>query len=361
MKSKKLCAAVLAAALSFSVAAGITNTEAASRAEMAKRPINQKGSNFKYWNQESKAFKELTSYVKDVTDKKSPNFIPEKDRIAVFDLDGTLICETTPSYFEWMMHIQRALYDPNYTPSAQDKADAEQVLEAVRSIGVPVPTSNQAKAQASVFSGMTLDEFDNYVKDFMETPAEGLTNLKRGESFYLPMIEVVSYLNANKFKVFVVSGSDRQAVRVLCDGIMPVDSDNIIGTDVQYFAAEQGDTDGLKYIYDKKDKVIRGQFIIKDLQMNKVSNIAREIGKQPVLAFGNSGSDSSMMNYAIYNNKYKALAFGIICDDRVRELGNPKTADKMKATCDKYGYITVSMRDDWKTIYGDNVKRSNPD
>lgn len=358
LSKKKLCAAVLAAVLSVGVAVGMPDTEAATRAEMGKIVVNRQGSNFIYWNEDSNSFKQLTSYVRDVTNPMSKNFIPVKDRIAVFDFDGTLLCETTPSYFEWMMHLKRALHDPNYTPSAQDREDALQVQKAVESIGVPVPTSNQAQAQASVFSGMDLDEFDNYVKDFMETPAEGLTNLKRGESFYLPMVEVVSYLTSNRFKVFVVSGSDRQAVRVICEDVLPVDSDNIIGTDIKYLAAEQGDTDGLKYTYEKKDKVIRGKFVMKDLQMNKVSNIMREIGKQPVLAFGNSTSDASMLNHAIYNNKYRAMAFGVICDDQVRELGNPKTAEKMTKACEKYGWVTISMRDDWKTIYGDYVKRS---
>ncbi|MBR1695430.1 MAG: haloacid dehalogenase-like hydrolase, partial [Selenomonas sp.] len=76
------------------------------------------------------------------------------------------------------------------------------------------------------------------------------------------------------------------------------------------------------------------------------------------LAFGNSSGDSSMFNYTITNNKYKALAFSLLCDDTERELGNIKKADKMRASCEKYGWIPVSMRDDFKTIYGDNVTRA---
>ena len=57
-------------------------------------------------------------------------------------------------------------------------------------------------------------------------------------------------------------------------------------------------------------------------------------------------------------NKYKALAFSLLCDDTQRELGNLQKADKMRASCEKYGWIPVSMRDDFKTIYGDNVTRA---
>ena len=169
------------------------------------------------------------------------------------------------------------------------------------------------------------------------------------------MVEVVSYLNANQFKLFVVSGTDRQTLRILVNGVMPFEMDNIIGTDVWNLASHQGEKDGLDYLYTKDDEVIRGEFVLKDIKMNKVSNIAREIGKQPVLAFGNSSGDSSMLNYTLMNNKYKSLSFALLCDDLEREFGDMAKADNMRASCEKYGWIPVSMRDDFKTIYGKNV------
>ena len=90
--------------------------------------------------------------------------------------------------------------------------------------------------------------------------------------------------------------------------------------------------------------------------MNKVSVIVREIGVQPVLAFGNTMSDASMLNYTINGNPYRALGFMLLCDDLEREYGNLKKADQMRRGCKKYGWIPVSMHDDWKTIYGDQVK-----
>ena len=103
--------------------------------------------------------------------------------------------------------------------------------------------------------------------------------------------------------------------------------------------------------------VLGGKNLVKNLQMNKVALIEQEIGVQPVLAFGNSFSDGSMLNYAITGNKYKALAFMLRCDDLEREYGNMKKADEMQKDCEKYGWICVSMRNDWKTIYGDGIKR----
>ena len=105
--------------------------------------------------------------------------------------------------------------------------------------------------------------------------------------------------------------------------------------------------------------MVRGKFVIKNLQMNKVQAIAREIGKQPVLAFGNSSGDTSMLNYTVNDNKYKSAAFFLLCDDLDRELGDTKKAAKCRKLADENGWNPVSMRDDFGTIYGDNVRRTN--
>jgi hypothetical protein len=91
--------------------------------------------------------------------------------------------------------------------------------------------------------------------------------------------------------------------------------------------------------------------------MNKVSVIAQEIGQQPVLSFGNSTGDLSMCEYVVSNNKYKSMAFMLCCDDTVRENGNVEKADKMYALCDECDFVPISMKNDWTTIYGDNVTR----
>ena len=91
--------------------------------------------------------------------------------------------------------------------------------------------------------------------------------------------------------------------------------------------------------------------------MNKVSVILQEIGEQPVLCFGNSGGDEAMANFTISNNKYKSLAYMLCCDDLDRENGNIEKANKMYDSCEKNGFTAISMKNDWKTIYGDNVTK----
>ena len=348
---KKILAALTAGLIALG---SFTAVDAATRDEIAAIQV-KRSKDFKFWAKNSVAKQKLVEYVKDVTDKRSKNFIPVADRIAAFDVDGTVACETAPFCFDFMMFVHRALDDPNYTASAEDRENGELVKAAIYNHKMTNDVRRKhCASNASVFAGMTAEEFADYTRNYLNTPVEGFDNLKVGEAFYLPMIEVISYLKANGFKIFLVSGADRDYMRTSAE-ILPVDG--MIGTDYRYVATNQGSTDGMDYTLKPEDNVGRGDFVSKDINMNKVSNMAREIGKQPVLVFGNSSGDSSMINFALRDNKYRTAAFFVICDDLEREFGNVDKANKCINLADKNGWIKISMRDDFKTIYGSNVTR----
>ena len=311
----------------------------------------------KYWSEGSAAAESIVEYVEDVTDEDSENFIPVSDRIAVFDMDGTLIGELYPSYFEYMMFIHRALYDDTYD-APEDMKEFAQALEDGIKTG-QMPDNNErlhAKYAGQSYAGMTIDEFKDYIRDYKESKADGFTNLTKGEAFYKPMVEVFEYLCDNDFTCYIVSGSDRTICRVMVEDTLPVSENHVIGMSYTMVASGQGDTDGLEYVYTPEDEVILGgELVIKTIKMNKVSAIALEIGKVPVLSFGNSSGDVSMAQYVLNNEEYETRAYMLMCDDLEREHGNMKKADAMKETCEKLGFVPVSMRDDFKTIYGDDV------
>ena len=314
------------------------------------------------WNDSAAAKSELIDYVKAVTKEGSADFIPVEDRIAVFDLDGTLACETDPVYFDHCILYHRVAEDEEYKDKASDfeKAVAKEVKEYMETgVSAEDLMVKHGKAVASAFKGLTPEEFVDYVAEYAKTPTPGYNSMARGEAFYKPMLEVVELLKENDFTVYVVSGTDRFIVRGLVKA-SPLDlpEKQIIGSDESMVATDQGDTDGLDYQFDDDDQLVMGgEFLIKNLDMNKVTVIQQEIGKQPVLSFGNSGSDSSMAEYTINNNKYQAKAFMLCCDDTERENGNPEKAQKMADSCKENGWTAISMKNDWKTIYGENVTR----
>ena len=323
------------------------------------------GSNKNYftlWNEKSESIAYLKEYVEDVTNKNSKNYIPVEDRIATFDMDGTFIGELYPSYFEYNMLEYRILDDPSYKNIAPEnvKEVGQNIRDFVRN-GVKLPDHFDmihAHAAAKAYSGMTLKEFDDYVKEFAKKPANGFTGMTYAESFYKPMLEIFKYLEANEFTYYVVSGSDRFICRALTESI-GIPSNRVIGMDIVLKSSLQGDNDGVNYTMGKDEYLIRtDELIIKNLKTNKVKQIAQEIGKVPVLSFGNSSGDCAMHNYCLGNKKYKTAAFMVLADNF-----DDDHTDNDRAHWDtkwkENGYHIFSMKDDFKTIYGYDVKKTD--
>ena len=313
-----------------------------------------------FWeNKEAK--KKLVNYIKTITDEDSKDFIKKEDRIAVFDFDGTLFQETDPVYTDYKLFKYRVLDDLDYfqIASEEQKEIALIIEEIFTSHNYSDALDKRvSRESAKLFYNMTVDDYYLYIKNFASQPSYGFNNLTLGEAFYKPMLQVIEYLQKNEFTVYVVSGSDRFLVRALIDGHINIPNENIIGTEVSIIASHQGKTDGLDYIFTKEDELIfNGTLIGKNLNMNKVYNIIKEIGKIPILSFGNSGGDSSMANYVLSNEKYKTMAFMLLCDDLERENGNLEKAKSMKESCEINNWVPVSMKNDWTTIYGPNVTK----
>lgn len=315
---------------------------------------------FEYWN-ECNALTNLKEYVGDVTNKNSKNYIPVEDRIAVFDMDGTLCGELFPEYLEYCLLQYRILDDPTFKTTDEELLTvANQIKESGKNYKTPAISGYDmihAYAAAKAYAGMTQSEFQNYVKEFLKKNAVGFKNMTYGDCLYKPMIEVVSFLQENNFITYVVSGSDRDICRVVACDKLNIPTRQVIGMDVRLEGTAQGDTDGVNYQLKDTDKVIRtDEVVIKNLKMNKVFQIAKEIGKQPVLSFGNSSGDISMHVYTTTNNKYESRAYMLIADDTERDHADMNETNKRKAMWEEYGFNIISMKNDFKTIYGYNVE-----
>ncbi len=360
-----ITAIILTAIISISCAgcaADNNSAQSATKSESvtASKTVKKKDA-LSYWKEDAPLKKKLTKYIKTITNEAGKDFIPVEDRIAVFDMDGTLCCETDPGYFDHKLLYHRVMEDPDY----KDKASDEE-KEVAKDIKTYFETGEypegmdlrHGKAVSTAFKGMTIDEFDAYIKDYRDEPMESYEGMTNGEAFYKPMLQVVNYLIANDFRVYIVSGTDRFITRGLAEGTVDIPLSQMIGSDESLVSSNQGKEDGLDYTFEKDDEVITGgKFITKNLKTNKVTVIAQEIGQQPVLCFGNSSGDSAMANYTINNNKYKSAAYMLCCDDTKRENGNKEKAEKMRDTCKENGYTAVSMKNDWTTIYGKGVTK----
>ncbi|MCR4832990.1 MAG: haloacid dehalogenase-like hydrolase [Butyrivibrio sp.] len=311
-----------------------------------------------YWAEDSEAAQSLRDYVKKVTNKNdADNFIPEEDRIAVFDMDGTLTCETYYTYYDTMMFINYCLVDHPEKVSDELKAAAEEIQ--------PGYTAGEELARnfAKAYAGMTVQELYDYAVEFGQKETDSFQNMRYIDGFYLPMVEVVKYLYDNGFTIYVVSGTERTTTRAIIAN-SPISEyvspSHVIGTEFEVKVKGYEDVSSnmdFKYA-DGDELVFTGEFVQKNLNANKSIWIEREIGQRPVLAFGNSGSDTSMMNYVLdERNPYPSAAFMIVADDDVREWGTQNWEEK-SASYKEQGYVPISMKNDFYKIYPDTIIRS---
>ncbi len=329
------------------------------------------GTKFETWN-ECDSLTALKNFVSASVEEGNKNFVKKKDRLAVFDMDGTLYGELYPTYLEYVMYEYRVLEDPTY----KDKASEEQILLAneikagvmkdaegndVVTAGNSFPSGTDmrhARLAAEAYAGMTIKEFNDYTSSFLEKEVPTFNNMTYGSAFYQPMKEVVNYLHENDYNVYVVSGSDRFICRTLCCDYLNIAPDHIIGMDVGLKATNQGDTAGVSYTLLPEDQIYRtSEVLVKNLKFNKVAQINQEIGQQPVLSFGNSGGDQAMHVYTITDNPNPSAAFMLVADDADRDYAVLEKTKSLPEKWSNLGFNVVSMKNDFKTIYGENVTK----
>ena len=309
------------------------------------------------WTEGSAPKQQLIDYVTAVTDENSKDFIPVEDRIAVFDMDGTLACETYYTYYDTMMFIEYCLHDH------PDKVSDE--LKTIAAAIKPGYLADETLARnfAKAYAGMTVEEFYDYVVEFGKKKTASFNNMRYIDNFYLPMVELVKYLYDNQFTVYVISGTERTTTRAIVAN-SPISAyvtpEHVIGTDFEVKqAGHETETSNMNYKYENGDElVLTGGFVQKNLNSNKAIYIEQEIGQRPVLAFGNSGSDTSMMNYTIDSrNPYKAEAYMIVADDNEREWGT-QDWEKKSAEYTEKGYTPISMKNDFSVIYPEGITKA---
>lgn len=309
-----------------------TSTYAESRERLAEIAASVDASgNFTFWKEGSPTLKALKEYVQDVTNPSSANYIPEVDRIATFDLDGTMLCETDPcqlciAYALDMLGLGGDVPDP-------DKA-VELLLQVID--GYPIP------------------ELKRTITDYVNRgTCQSFVDLKVGEAFYLPMLEVISYLRSNGFDVWIVSGSPREFSRIIASDVTLVPYSHIIGTDLTLTGREHADEYAHTYNIDADETMVICGLSNINVRTGKILNIYNSIGRRPILAFGNSDGDFSMFRYAVErDDDYLGKAFCVVPDDTQRELGDLETANALRSECEANGWTPISMKDDFATIYG---------
>ncbi len=278
--------------------------------------------------------------------------IPVEDRIAVFDLDGTLACEA-PLWFEMYVAVAGLNEKSKENPSLLQYPEyryAEQLLAnpfdtAVLNHWGPYIDSMVLKA----FEGTSNEVYVEYCNSYLNSTTDPKFGKPLAKLFYKPMMELLNYLVSNKFTVYVVSGSNQGLLWSICPEVIGFNRNHLIGTRMAMypnFNAEGGTAFELK----------KAIFPPKNDGFNKALNIYSYIGKTPVLAFGNTTGDFGMFHLAS-TSKYPNMSMMLNHDDPDREYAYPPYhGPEVKGWLDSLnnnGWHLVSMTDNFTTVWID--------
>ncbi|MGC1953441.1 MAG: HAD family hydrolase, partial [Gammaproteobacteria bacterium] len=294
--------------------------------------------------------KAIMTFVEKVTKPGLPDFVPEPERIAVFDNDGTLWPENPiPFQFAFAVDsLQRAIADK---PVLNDDPFVKTALQG----DAATLLANNAKGLFHVIglthAGMTTDEFARRVDEWIKSAKHPRFDRPYDECIYQPMRELLAYLRANGFKTFIVSGGGADFMRVWSERVYGIPPENVVGShgEVTFELRDDGPV-----------LVKSLEHVFVDDKAGKPAGIHRFIGRRPMMAFGNSDGDKAMLEYTTIDNPRPSFGLIVHHTDSEREYAydaNPKSSGKLVealADAPKRGWTVVNMKDDWHTVLSDN-------
>jgi phosphoglycolate phosphatase-like HAD superfamily hydrolase len=297
------------------------------------------------WNDRA-AKAAITDFVRRVTSAGGADFVPVEQRVAAFDNDGTLWAEQ-PLYFQLLFAIDRVKALSPQHPEWTDKEPFASLVKGDLKTALAGGEHALLEIVMATHAGMTTDEFETLVKDWLATARHPTTRRPYTEMAYQPMLELLGYLRASGFKTFIVSGGGVEFMRAFAEQVYGIPPEQVVGSSgVTNF---QMRPDGSPVLM-KAPKV---EFI--DDGPGKPVGINRFIGRRPILAFGNSDGDLQMLQWAATGGGLRLT--GIVHHtDAVREYAYDRQShigrlDKALDEAKARGWLVVDMKQDWKTIY----------
>jgi phosphoglycolate phosphatase-like HAD superfamily hydrolase len=303
------------------------------------------------WNA-GRARNAIIDFVQMSTDPANPMFVPQEERIATFDQDGTLWVEQ-PIYTQLVYALDRVPVIVEKQPALKDVEPFKTVLsgnlEAISQLGPP----DFEKIVAATITGLTIEEFGAMAKQWLATTTDRRWHRRYTELVYQPMLEVMQYLRANGYKTYIVTGGGQDFVRAFAGQVYGIPPEQVVGS-----------AGATKYGYDQQNRPIlmkEPKLLLNDNDAGKPEGIHFMIGRRPAIAFGNSSGDRQMLEYT-RNGSRPGLAMLVLHDDATREyaygpaegLPDSKVGTFPQSLYDeakRQSWVVVSMESDWKRIF----------
>jgi phosphoglycolate phosphatase-like HAD superfamily hydrolase len=296
------------------------------------------------WNA-GPAKRAVVDFVKRVTTPGGPEFVPEPERIATFDNDGTLWAEQ-PVYFQMMFALDRVKALAPEHPEWKEKEPFKSVLAGDMKSVFEGGERAIVELVMATHAGMTPAEFEKIVEEWLATAKHPRFGKPFTQCVYRPMLELLAYLRANGFKTYIVSGGGVEFMRAFADKVYGVPPEQVIGSSIK-----------TKWeMRDGKPQLVRlPELDFVDDKTGKPIAIERIIGRRPIASFGNSDGDLEMLQWTGAGAGAR-LCLLVHHDDAKREWAYDRDSkigrlDKALDAAKADGWAVVSMKDDWNRIF----------
>jgi phosphoglycolate phosphatase-like HAD superfamily hydrolase len=296
------------------------------------------------WN-DTPSKKAIVSFVEKTTTAGSPDYVVPAERIATFDNDGCLWSEQ-PMYFQAFYIFDRIKDLAPQHPEWKDKEPFASVLKGDVKSALAGGEHALLEMAMATHAGLTSEEFNKVITDWLATAKHPTTGKPYTDMVYQPMLELLAYLRANDFKTFIVSGGGIDFMRVFAEETYGIPPEQVIGSSIK---AKYELRDGKPVIV----KIPELDFI--DDKEGKPVGIYQHIGRRPIFAAGNSDGDYQMLEWTTSGT---GARIGLIVHhtDAEREFAYDREShigklDKGLDDGPGRGWVIVSVKDDWKSIY----------
>ena len=296
------------------------------------------------WNDTSPK-QAIIAFVEKVTKAGTPDFVPVPERIAVFDNDGCLWAEQ-PMYFQLFFALDRIKALAPQHPEWKDKEPFASLLKGDVKSALAGGEHALAQIVMATHAGLTTEEFEKIVSDWIATAKHPTTGKLYTQMVYQPMLELLTYLRANGFKTYIVSGGGIEFMRPWTERVYGIPPEQVVGS-----------SGGLKYeIRDGKPVLLKlPEIAHNDDKDGKPIGIQRHIGRRPIFAAGNSDGDLAMLQWTSAHTRPNFCLY-IHHTDAKREWAYDRKSpigklDKGLDEAQAKSWAIASMKDDWSAIY----------
>ena len=330
--SRRITDRVLAAGALLALATGCSSTRTAQIALPS-------------WN-DGPAKQAIVDFVTKTTTAGSPDFVPPEQRIAVFDNDGTLWAEQ-PLYFQFLFALDRVKVLAPQHPEWKTQEPFASLLKGDTKAALAGGEHAMVEIVMATHAGMTTEEFEAIVKDWIATARHPVSQRPYTEMVYQPMIELLACLRSNGFKTFIVSGGGIEFMRPWVEAVYGIPPEQVVGSSIK---TKYELRDGQPVL----ERLPEVNFI--DDKTGKPVGINEHIGRRPLAAFGNSDGDQQMLEWTQGGQGARLLML-VHHDDAEREFDYGAKSkigtfsDALMAEADQRHWTVISMKRDWKTVF----------